>query len=225
MLPNYISELSEVLYNNADPLIAPAMKAYMKNKFEFLGIKKPDRAILVKPFLEKSARPATIDEVTTVVNTLWNLPEREFSYIALEILSKCHKLFQKESIYFIENLIIKNSWWDTVDGLASNEVGYIIEKYPELKNEIVPRWIQSDNMWLNRTAIIFQLKYKNKVDTGLLEKAIVPHLESKEFFHRKAIGWALRQYAYFNERWVMDFIDKYDSKLSNLSKREALKHF
>ncbi len=201
---------------------AAQMKAYMKDLFPFLGLKRPDRNLIQRNYLSKPQLPP-IHELPDLLRHLWALDEREFQYLGLDILGKYNKQFEPEHIEHFEYLITNKSWWDTVDYLASNSVGSLFKKYPELKEKWLNKWIASHNMWLNRTAILFQLKYKSSTDEGLLIKSIEAHISSTEFFHRKAIGWALREYAKTNPHFTRDFVQSHP-ELSGLSKREALKN-
>jgi 3-methyladenine DNA glycosylase AlkD len=150
------------------------------------------------------------------------MSEREYQYLAIELMYRKRKLWTGDWLDLIETLILTKSWWDTVDGLAAKIAGTYFLRFSEFKEERIHRWIHSDNMWLNRSAIIFQLKFKDEVDTQLLTKSILPHIKSREFFHEKAIGWALRQYSKFNPDWVRDFLVEY--QLRPLSIREASKY-
>jgi len=201
---------------------AAQMKAYMKDLFPFLGLKRPDRNFIQRNYLSNSQLPPT-KELPDLIRDLWALDEREFQYLGLDILGKYNKQFEPAHIELFEYLITNKSWWDTVDYLASNSVGSLFKTYPELKEKWLSKWIATDNMWLNRTAILFQLKYKSSTDEGLLIKSIEAHIASTEFFHRKAIGWALREYAKTNPQFTQDFVESHP-ELSGLSKREALKN-
>ncbi len=201
---------------------AEGMSAYMKNKFEFCGIPKPTRELIVKPWISEVKEMKPVDQAK-VASWLWKQNEREFQYVAMQVLFRHKKQFTKESLALLEKLIVTKSWWDTVDFIAASLVGYYFEIFPENKKSKIREWSKSKNMWLNRTAILFQLKYAAKTDLDLLYSSILPHLESKEFFLQKAIGWALRQYAYTDPQTVRKFVNSHE--LSPLSRREALKHF
>lgn len=195
----------------------PAMENYMKNKFTFLGIKSPERKELLKEFLKLNGSPANIHEMKEI----WDLTEREFQYIALELLLREYKRAEKERIFFYETLVIEKSWWDTVDTIAGSLISYHLLKYPELIEDHPEKWITSNNMWLNRVAILFQMKFKEKTDKDRLFNYCKQMSYSKEFFIQKAIGWALREYSYVNPEEVIKFINETD--LAPLSKREGLK--
>jgi 3-methyladenine DNA glycosylase AlkD len=217
----FIEELQQLLISKTDGENAAAMSAYMKNKFLFLGIKKPKRAVLTKPFLSEMAKSygSTYPEV---VLAFWEMPEREFQYVAMDFLWKVKRHWHAEHVWLCERLIVSKSWWDTVDFLAVRALGEYLKDKPELLHEKIAEWASSRNLWLNRTAILVQLKYKTKTNRDWLLEAIMPHVHSKEFFHQKAIGWALREYAYTDLAWVKSTCEAFP--LSNLSIREALKH-
>jgi 3-methyladenine DNA glycosylase AlkD len=212
-------QIVEIFRQNTDPEYAKRMSAYMKNHFSFLGIPKPKRAALSKAFLKEAIKEKSID--WNMVLYLWDLPEREYQYLALEYLSKLQKYLVKDDLSKLEMLILSKSWWDSVDALAPL-VGVICKGYPEVKQEVMYNWIIDSNIWLKRVTIIFQLKYKNDVDTEFLSKAIRSNHLSNEFFVNKAIGWALRQYSKYNPDWVRTFISQHS--LSPLSIREGSKY-
>ncbi len=215
-----IKEIQLTLKNNRNSNNANQMMAYMKDRFSFLGIKKPLLMELSKSYL--SSKFNKYDDLMELVNELWEMPEREFQYLAMEFLYRNKKLLSLESVVDIESLITSKSWWDTVDGLASNVIGLLLKQFPDHMKETIAPWIDSNDIWLNRTAIIFQLKYKQDVNEELLICAIVPHVNSTEFFHAKAIGWALRQYSKFNPAFVRSFLAEH--QLQPLSMREASKY-
>ncbi len=212
-------DIIEDFYKNKTDSAA-AMAAYMKDNFSFLGIKKPKRNEIMKPFLKEAKAAKQID--WDFIFKCWDLPEREFQYLALDYLATFKNKLKKDDINNIRQLIINKSWWDTVDLLASNIIGDICLRFPSLVEEHVFKWSFSDNMWLSRTAILFQLKYKEKTDRNLLSEIIKMNNGSKEFFINKAIGWALREYSKTNREWVREFIGS--ESLSSLSVREGSKY-
>lgn len=219
-MEHYINCLQEEFQKNKSPKTAIGQKAYMKNKFEYLGITSPIRKKLQKPFLIKSQLPPK-ENIEQIIKKLWQKSEREYQYFAQELLQKYTMQYEIRDISLFEFLITQKSWWDTVDFLASNIVGPYFMKFPEQKEVYVKKWIVSNKMWLQRTALLFQLKYKQEVDTKLLSYSINSLLGSKDFFINKAIGWSLRQYGKFNPAWVIDFSNS--TQLENLSRREALR--
>ncbi|WP_240479789.1 DNA alkylation repair protein [Paenibacillus wynnii] len=210
-----IHVLIEHLEARKDLHTAKAMSAYMRDQFSFLGIKSPTRREIVREFLKHY--PAKKEWLSV----LWDLPEREYQYTALDILLKIRKTLEPEDLPLIESFILSRSWWDTVDLLASNAAGYLLHRAPDLQSNYGEKWIHSENMWLNRTAILFQLHYKQDTDEALLYHYIRAHADSSEFFLQKAIGWALREYSKTNPVSVKAFIEK--ENLKPLSKREGLK--
>ena len=196
------------------------MKKYMKDKFEYFGIQTKLRRVLTKPFLRKAGLPP-IDNMDRLVKKLWDKPQREFQYFGIELVEMYIKQLNKSNLPLIEFLITNKSWWDTVDGISTRVVGDLFRNYPELIVPFTEKWMASGNMWLQRTAVLFQLKYKSRTDTELLFKYIIALFGSKEFFINKAIGWALREYSKTDPDLVIKFVASHN--LAPLSKREALK--
>jgi 3-methyladenine DNA glycosylase AlkD len=119
-------------------------------------------------------------------------------------------------------MVTNKSWWDTVDFIAVKLIGNYFKVFPELKEDYINKWIASENIWLQRSALLFQLKYKKDLDPKLMAYTIKQLLGSKEFSVNKAIGWVLREYGRTNPNWVLDFVNT-TSTISNLSKKEALR--
>jgi 3-methyladenine DNA glycosylase AlkD len=218
---NYVSTLEDWFKVHSDPDKAKRMEAYMRNQYPFLGIKTPERNRLTREFWLEHGIPVG-DELLAVVQQLWQLPEREFQNVAMSFLEKHGKHAEKSDINVFEKLVTTKSWWDTVDYLASHTMGNHLTKYSDLIPEYTGRWIESDDLWLRRTAILFQLGYKKHTDVERLFDYIGRCKDEKEFFIRKAIGWALREYSKTDEEAVRRFVT--DTPLSPLSKREALKY-
>ncbi len=218
---SYVKKVFDIYQTDFNPEYAQAMQAYMKNNFTFFGIKTSLRRNLSKDMLTKSKLPA-ISDIPDIIKELWQLPQREFQYFGQELLIKTmHQLFEN-TIYLYEYIIINKSWWDTVDAIASNLIGFHFRQFPATQEQFLPRWRQSDNFWLRRTALLFQLKYKKITDKELLHDIISENMTDKEFFIRKAIGWILREFAKTDPDWVINIC--HELPLSNLSNREALKN-
>jgi len=194
-------------------------KAYMKNLFEFYGIKSPVRKEVQKPFLHKDALPSKGD-LEKIVGVLWGKPQREFQYFSQELAFKYVRRIEKKDISLFEFMVVNKSWWDTVDYVSVKLMGEYFKKYPDQRDSLIEKWIASENIWLQRSALLFQLNYKENLDTEFLTYVVNSLLGSKEFFINKAIGWVLRQYSKTNPDWVIDFAGK--TQLANLSNREAL---
>ena len=214
-----VEELLENLKAAATPDDVPAMKAYMKNKFEFLGVKTPARRKLAKTFF-KQQTDSVID--WNFINEAWNNPYREFQYAALDYLEIRKKLLTPSDLPRLKKLAQTKSWWDTIDFL-DRLVGSIIARFPETK-EIILSWSCDQDFWLRRLAIDHQLLRKEDTDTELLEKILVNNLGQTEFFINKAIGWALRDYSKTNPDWVRDFIERHQAEMAALSIREGSKY-
>jgi len=219
-MQEFIQILTTEFQNKANTKIATEQKAYMRNQFDFFGLKTPVRREIQKPFLVKAYLPKK-SELQELVKELWLQPQRDFQLFGQELVFKYVKQFEKKDIELFELMITQKSWWDTVDFIAYKLVGTYFKMFPE---EIVTRidyWLTSKNIWLQRTALLFQLKYKTDLDTQLLSYIINSLIGSNEFFINKAIGWVLREYSRTNPQWVIDFVE--ETKLHNLSRREALK--
>ncbi len=199
---------------------AEKMSKYMLNQFEFFGIPSPLRKQLTGRFIALHGLPAT-EQTDETVKLIWQMPQRELHYAIMEIASRKAYLAYAGKINLYEFMIVNQSWWDTVDYIASNLVGAWLIKHKQLTGEVTERFMQSGNMWLQRTALLFQLKYRGNTDQELLFRFINDLSGSKEFFIRKAIGWALREYSKTNPGAVLDFTN--NNELSPLSRREALK--
>ncbi len=197
------------------------MQKYMKNHFPFLGIKTPKRRELMKQFFQESG---ILKEglQTNFIEALWKLEEREYQYAALDYIERSIKKLDKSHLPLFEKLITTKSWWDSVDALAPKPVGTIAASFPEIIPQTIEGWAYENHLWLNRAAILFQLKYKEKTDENLLYRYILQNKESKEFFIQKAIGWALREYSKTNPESVKQFIEA--NKLPKLSIREGSKY-
>lgn len=214
---HFFEALRDAFAAAAHPENAGYMAAYMQNNFEFLGIKAVPRRIIQRSVIETYGLPSDSEEFAELC---WQQSAREFQLTAMDILERDKHYRQEGILDFYEKLITHKSWWDTVDMLASHLVGGHVLKHPSSK-DCVRRWINAEDMWLNRAAIIFQIKFKSDTDVAFLRDAILPHVERKEFFIQKAIGWALRQYADTNREWVIDFAEH--NPLKPLSRREALR--
>jgi 3-methyladenine DNA glycosylase AlkD len=217
---NYITPLVELFRQSANAANAEPMAKYMKNLFPYLGIKTPQRRELLKQFYKENGKPE-ISELKPVILELWELPEREFQYCTVGMLQLYKNKVGASFIELYEQFITTKSWWDTVDGIAANLVGSLFKNYPEMIKSHTEKWQASGNMWLQRTALLFQLNYKADTDVELIFDLIRCNLGSKEFFINKAIGWILRQYSKTDALAVIDFVEKTD--LAPLSQREALK--
>ncbi len=198
---------------------ASQMEAYLKNKFSFFGINADERRQLLKKHFAVIAFPSE-KSLIKMSNDFYKLPEREFQLCAVDLLISHKSLLTPYFLPQLKKLIRSKSWWDTVDFLSSYILGHLA-KNQELKQSL-NNWITDNNMWIRRSAILFQLKYKQTTDWEILKNFILQERESKEFFIQKAMGWALREYSKTNAKTVVQFIKS--QTLPALTKREGLKY-
>lgn len=198
------------------------MKKYLKDQFPCLGIQRPGRNTVQKGWLAEVKADPEVDP-WALAWELWELEHREFQYVAIDYMrSFPKKSYKKDDHTKIERYLTTKSWWDTVDCLASHVAGNYFQQCPDKIESIITRWRNSDNMWLNRTCLLFQLFYQENTDFELLKGLILQYLAIKEFFIQKAIGWSLRQYSRTNPDAVRDFVDELN--LSTVARREAIKY-
>ena len=216
----FINTLEIEFEKHKNAKIALEQKAYMRHQFQFYGLKATVRREIQKPFFIKEYLPQK-SEIEHIIKTLWEKPEREYQHFAQELAFKYVKQLELKDINLFEFMVTNKSWWDTVDFIANKLMGEYFKTFPNQKEKYVTKWLKSDNIWLQRSALLFQLKYKNKIDTVLLSSTINSLLNSKEFFINKAIGWVLREYSRTNPNWVIEFVN--NTELSTLSKKEALR--
>lgn len=219
-MAEFIETLETELKRCSNAKIALEQRTYLRNQFEFYGLTTAKRREIQKPFLIKQYLPEK-KESEEIVKELWIKPQREYQYFAQELAFKYVKQIEEKDIQLFEFMVMHKSWWDTVDFIANKLIGQYFKVYPEQKVKYVHKWLESNNIWLQRSALLFQLKYKKDLDHDLLSSTINSLLNSKEFFINKAIGWVLREYSRTNPNWVIDFVNK--TELSPLSKKEALR--
>lgn len=216
-----VERVRAALAEVADPAQAPAMAAYMKHQFSFLGIASAPRRAAQKAVLDELAS-ASGDELIAFAQACWAQEPRELQYVASDALRRHHRNLQPEHLPALAELITTKPWWDTVDTLAANTVGPLVARHPELSS-VMDAWIESDDIWLARTAILHQLLYKDRTDPVRLFAYATRRAADTEFFIRKALGWALRQYARTDPDAVRAYVSTHAEQLSGLTKREALK--
>jgi 3-methyladenine DNA glycosylase AlkD len=215
------TEAIQVLFaGHADPVAAAPMKRYMRDQFEYLGLKSPRIGMLHREHIDKHGLPP-LSDLDAILRELWALPEREFQYVATGLLGRLENQIPAEFIETLEYLLVTKSWWDTVDTISTGVVGVHFKRFPEVRGRYLTKWRRSENFWLRRTTLLFQLNYKSETDFGLLCEIIRENLGSKEFFINKAIGWALRQHTRVDPDTVREFVAA--TSLHPLSAREALK--
>lgn len=176
----YVLSLEKAFKASENPEIATGQKAYMKHTFKFFGIKSPERRVLQKLFFLRNNRPKK-QELSPIITSLWGKPQREFQYCAQELACKYCNEVDENDIKLYEYMITHKSWLDTVDFIVSNLMGYYFKTYPFLRESYVNKWLESENVWLQRSALLFQLKYKEELDNSLLSQIIHNLLGSNEF--------------------------------------------
>ncbi|WP_035054458.1 DNA alkylation repair protein [Andreprevotia chitinilytica] len=220
---DWLARFQTALSPAADPAGATAMAAYMRGHFAYLGVATPLRRQLTKT-LVREAR-SSLDEVTllNLCDALWRESQREYQYAACDLLDACSKSLTPAALPRLEALVTSKSWWDTVDDLAGDIIGGLVLRHRAL----VPRMdelVRHPDLWLRRTAILYQLGWKTETDQPRLFAACLANAADPDFFIRKAIGWGLRQYARVAPDEVRNFLLVHRNVLSPLSVREAGKH-
>jgi 3-methyladenine DNA glycosylase AlkD len=216
---NFIFAIKEAFYALDNLENAYWMRWYMRDQYPFIGIKKPERAVVFKAIYKEYGRG---EDWFEVCSELFAMPEREFQYVAMEYMLKAKKSWDSRIPELIDRWVDEKTWWDVVDVLAPKVLSEYFVKFPDQRDSWVARWMASPIFWHHRLCILFQLNYKSQTDLELLRQVILSLNTSKEFFIQKAIGWALRQYARTDADWVRAFVE--ENSLMPLSKREALKH-
>ena len=214
------NKLYEEMIQHKNEEQAQKMSKYMLNKFEYIGIKTPERCKIFKSFFKEYKNEEKID--WEFVNKCWENKNREFQYIAADYLKNMKDKLIIDDIPKFKQLILKKSWWDTIDNLDMT-IGALALKDSNV-NKILLEWSLDENIWLRRIVIDHQLLRKEKTNTELLEKILKNNLGQAEFFINKAIGWALRDYSKTNPEWVKNFIEKNRENMAKLSIKEASKY-
>lgn len=229
-MPDLVRDLRRRIAEAADPDRAPAMQAYMKSELPFRGVSSPVLHGICRSALEQHPLPDR-GSWEAAVRGLWDRAQyREERYAALAVAGdrryRAHR--DPASLDLARHLVVTGAWWDLVDTLATRFVGDVLERHRDEATPVVLAWAHDDDLWLRRTAVLAQLKHKARTDTGLLRAALEANLESsqhgREFFIRKALGWALREHARTDPEWVRAFVATHERDLSGLTRREALKH-
>jgi 3-methyladenine DNA glycosylase AlkD len=216
----YFLPLRRAFKANADKKASVFMSNYLRGKFPFYGIVSPLRRELQKQFFKEYGYPPA-NMLQDCIYYTWQAVEREWQYAGMELAVRYARMPDENILQLAEFMIIHKSWWDTVDLIAAKIVGAALSAHPELINSYPDRWIASENIWLKRSALLFQLKFKKATDKDLLFNYIMQCAQLKEFFIRKAIGWTLREYSKTSPDIVRTFVES--QEMSQLSRKEALK--
>lgn len=217
---DFITALEKEFKAQANTAQSMAMQAYMKNNFPFFGIPMPQRrAILKSVSITYSAEIKA--NARSLALQLYEKPQREFHYCAIELLIQNCKSLVIDDIQWIEQLLLTYSWWDTVDTISKYLLGSYLVQFPEKTNMVIEKFSNASNIWLNRSTLLFQLDYKKNTNFSILEGLCEYFKNSNEFFIQKAIGWTLREYGKINPRIVQKYVAS--TNLKPLSKKEALR--
>jgi 3-methyladenine DNA glycosylase AlkD len=226
--PPVVDAVRAALALAGDPARAAAQQAYMKSQLPYRGITSPElRAILRPIFADPELQLRDRAAWERAVRTLWDeATHREELYAAIALTG--HRDYRgwqdPQALTLYRYLVTTGAWWDLVDEVAGNRVGPILQAHSEVVTPLVRQWSRDEDLWLRRTAIICQLGLREQTDVALLQDVIEPNLADRSFWIRKAIGWALRQYARTDPQWVLAAVTAYGDRLSGLSRREAMKH-
>ncbi|MFD9910373.1 DNA alkylation repair protein [Streptomyces sp. NPDC059063] len=217
-----VARLTTAYAAAADPVRAADMRAYMKDVAPFLGLTSPVRRDLARAVLAGSPRPDEAD-CAAVALRCWRLPEREYHYFAVDYLRRHVRRLSSGFLPVARHLVTTVPWWDTVDLLAAHVVGGLVAADAELAADM-DAWIEDEDLWVARTALLHQLRHKDATDADRLFAYCARQAGHPDFFIRKAIGWSLREYAKTDPEAVRDFVRRHRDALSPLSVREALKN-
>jgi 3-methyladenine DNA glycosylase AlkD len=198
------------------------MSAYMRHQFEYFGITLPGQRLVAKAALAGVGKPTEAD-LRALATACWSRTQREYRYVACDYLRRHVRVCGPGFLPFVGELIGDRPWWDVVDTLASHVVGPLVKSHPTLV-ATMDEWLAGEDMWLTRTAILHQLGYKQDTNVELLFRYCLARADHRDFFIRKAIGWALRQYAWTDPDTVRTFVLANEARLAPLSVREALKN-
>ena len=216
---DYLAEIRRICNAEGNPEYAQKQMNYMKNHFDFYGLNAPKWLQLSKDFFDVNG-VFDGDDLKDFTRLCFDEPQRELHYIAIEMVQKQVKKQPEDFIFFLEELILTKSWWDSIDWLAKL-VAMHFTRFPHQIRPITEGWIKHENMWLQRMAITFQRYFKAKTDEKLLFDYIRRTANSREFFIQKGAGWALREYAKINPSAVIAFCET--TELAALTRREALR--
>jgi len=218
-----VAHAQSALAARRDPDKAAAMQSYMKTEMPFYGVQKPGREPILRHLVREFA-PADREEYEAIVTALWELPHREEKYLALGVAAGFPQFIVPESLPLYKRFIVEGAWWDFVDETATHMIRELVIDRPGETWPVVDGWVDDDDMWLRRAAIICQVGAKERTDADRLWRYCASRAHEREFFIRKAIGWALRDYPRTDPGAVAGFVDRHRDGLSGLSFREATKH-
>jgi len=224
--PILLLALRRALRRVAQPEKAKPMQSYMKSSMPYHGVPTPVADNVFKSVFSPLEFPDSESWRRAILDIWRNARFREERYGAIALArQRRFAAYQTiEALPMYEEMIVTGAWWDFVDTIAAHGIGGLLRNDKLRVSRTMLRWSRSPDMWKRRTSILCQLTFKTDTDLKLLFACIEPSLDSPEFFLRKAIGWALRQYAWTNPGEVRRYVEKNVTRLSALSRREALKN-
>jgi 3-methyladenine DNA glycosylase AlkD len=218
-----IRDLQDAWASLADAEHAEAMAAYLKTDMPFYGIKTPMRVPAYRE-VRRQCKPTTDDEYGYAVRAFWQLPHREEKHVAIRLARDYRRFITSTHIDLYRHLIVDGAWWDFVDSIAAGCVGAVLLGERAVVAPIMEEWVESEEMWLRRSALLAHLSHKGETDVDTLFDHCLRLAHEKEFFIRKAIGWVLREYAKTDPDAVRSFVLEHRDRWSGLTFREATKH-
>ena len=217
---DYVELIASTFQEAGDPIRAEGQMRYMRDKFPYFGLKAPEWVAILKDIFARHGLYEG-EELKAFVRACFEQEYREMHYAGLQMLEKRMRKLEKGDIEFLKECALTNSWWDTVDWVRKF-VGVHLLRFPEMQRDVALTWIEDENIWLQRLAIIHQLTYKDKTNWPLMQEVILRRQDSSEFFVQKGMGWALRHYSRTDANAVIGFIEAHP-ELPALTKREGLK--
>ena len=210
----------------ADPVRAPQQQAYMKSEMPYFGVGVPQCRRIAGAVFRTHPLPDAGAWEAAILDLWRKAVHREERYAAIELLlfARYSRWLEPARLPMVEEMVVTGAWWDYVDAIAGRGMGAMLAAHPHPMKTVLRDWAKDDDIWKRRSAILAQLRAKGGTDAALLADAIRPSIGDPEFFLRKGIGWALREYSKTDPAWVLAFIAA-NPGLSTLSRREALKHF
>lgn len=223
MVEETINQLVELFEPFRNSKRAQTASAYMRNQFSFIGMKTDVRRTAQKSWVDSLKTLNDRNLRWLIIRALWEKEERDYHYVAIDFLNSwSKKFFSEEDAAELEWILSQKSWWDTVDAIASNYLGKWALLFPEKAHETFERWRYQESFWLQRSCLIYQLKYKDQVDSAYLENLIQQLNENNEFFIQKAIGWSLRQLSKYKPEDVVQILS--NNPIKGLALKEASKY-
>jgi 3-methyladenine DNA glycosylase AlkD len=217
--PALSEKVALVLSRLADPAKAAPMRAYMRGRFHFLGIQTPERRAAIRPIF-RGLTPAGPEELLKEARKLWKMREREYHYAAADLLAHHGQILTVAELPDLLMLVTENSWWDSVDSLVK-VIGAVVRREKKAGQRQMDRALRSSEMWVRRVAMLHQLNWRGETDTVRLFAYAERLAPEKDFFIRKAIGWALREHSKHDPDAVAAFLERTKGQLSPLTFREA----